>query len=121
MFNLKRPCDNCPFRSDVKPFIYAARAREIVRSLEQNGMFHCHKTISHDEETSEYVASKDDQLCAGASIVMLKMERPNQMLRIGMRTGWDPQTMDMNAPVYKSFKHFIAAHVKSSAASRLPK
>lgn len=45
-YGLISPCKNCPFRTDIKPFITAARAKDILSS---QGEFHCHKTIEVGE------------------------------------------------------------------------
>jgi uncharacterized protein (DUF1778 family) len=119
MFNLKRPCTKCPFRTDVKPFIRTDRAEEIANSLARDNWFQCHETIEHNDEGG-YKRSKGEQHCAGAAITLLKMGRPNQLMRIGMRTGWNPDTMDMTAPVYKSLGSFVVAVAKSNKTSRLP-
>lgn len=119
VFNLKRPCAHCPFRTDIDPFITGARARDIATSLAQDASFPCHETVEHDDD-GERVYSRNEQHCAGAAIVLLKTGRPNQMMRIGMRTGWNPDCMQMDAPVYESLGSFVARHAKFSRTSRLP-
>lgn len=81
MFDLKRPCAQCPFRTDIKPYLRAARAQEIVDAMvEHDGAFPCHKTIEHNEE-GEGVMSRSSQHCAGALILLEKIDKPNQVMR----------------------------------------
>jgi hypothetical protein len=117
-YDLITPCKNCPFRSDIKPFITAARAKEILQS---QGEFNCHKTIEvgepidDDEET--WCAVKDDsnaQVCAGFLILLENDGSPNQMMRIAERLRlYDPGKLRMDAPVYKSVRAAISAHRKA--------
>jgi hypothetical protein len=119
-YGLTSPCDNCPFRSDVKPYIRAARVREIERSLVRSE-FPCHKTMKHEddgEEGSVYVPSGGEIHCAGALILMEKEGRSSQMMRISGRLGlYDPSKLKMDAPVYDSFSAMHAA-AKASETER---
>jgi hypothetical protein len=47
-FALKRPCGNCPFRTDRVPFLSRDRAQEIADSLLDGASFHCHKTLDYE-------------------------------------------------------------------------
>lgn len=40
-FKLRRPCPNCPFRTDVPPYLRGARAEEIARSIANGSDFRC--------------------------------------------------------------------------------
>lgn len=115
--NFKRttPCANCPFRSDIRPFIYPERAREI---LEGEGTFPCHKTVDYSVDADDgdglggagRVHEKSQQ-CAGVLIVREHIGRPNQIMRIAERLGmYDHTKLDMHAPVYKSIDEAVAAH-----------
>lgn len=35
-FNLKAPCRDCPFRSDIRPYFRRSRVEQIARDLERN-------------------------------------------------------------------------------------
>lgn len=65
MSYMKKPCQHCPYRKDVKPFLTEARAEELAY-LPQNqyNEFHCHKTLDHDDNGGTCVGS-ESQLCAG--------------------------------------------------------
>jgi len=119
---MTRPCDNCPFRTDVTPYIRGDRAAEIADAItRRQGTFSCHKTIDHDDEEDDeaagnHIPSKDEQHCAGALIMLEHMEQPNQLMRIYERLqAYDRSKLDMAAPVYTSARAFIAAHRRRSS------
>lgn len=92
MFKLKKPCKGCPFLKDSPTGLHKDRLPSIVDDLINDHVFHCHKTIDYsnqfDEETGEINQyTEKNQFCAGAMIFLEKMERPNQMMRIGERMG----------------------------------
>jgi hypothetical protein len=111
-YDLVRPCDNCPFRSD-KPFFFSReRAEEIADGItRQQRTFTCHKTTVACGEDEEFGGMKDGpnaQHCAGAMILLEKLAQPNQMMRIAERLGmYDRTKLDMDAPVYDSVEEFI--------------
>lgn len=105
-YTMTNPCDKCPFRNDIRPFLQAGRVRQIEASLER-GTFPCHQTIdySNDSEDGEPLVPANAQHCAGALILLEKLERPSQMMRICERLGlYDRRKLNMDAPVYDSFK-----------------
>jgi len=115
-YDLKRPCKNCPFRTDVKPYIKAERAEEIADAISrQQQTFACHETTIECEEDSEGNCGLTDgpnsQHCAGAMIILEKMQLPNQMMRIAERLGmYDSRKLDMKSPVYEDLEEWIEAH-----------
>ena len=116
--DLKSPCSQCPFRSDIPVFLTLGRAREIVAHMD--GVFPCHKTVDNDEGDVPKVFAPPPtaQHCAGHLILQLKEENLGQMARIFARTGWDYKAMDMNAPVYASREEFIEAHIQERVKAR---
>ncbi len=105
-YGLVTPCANCPFRSDIRPFITLARAQEI---LTQQGEFLCHKTLDYRDEDD--VDEKNAQVCAGFLICLEHDQQPNQMMRIAERLGmYDARKLRMDAPVYKGVKAALKAH-----------
>lgn len=88
---LKKPCSNCPFRNDEGAIELApGRLEEITQTiLDDRNSFYCHKTVHYDDEHDrrdeegggEYVAAGDEQVCAGAMIWLLKVGRPNVVMR----------------------------------------
>lgn len=109
------PCSNCPFRNDIKPYLYKERIAEILNSLNR-GQFPCHKTVSqededpYDDECQQTQMVDDEEIhCAGALILLEKMERPSQMMRILERVGlYDRTKLKMDSPVYDSFGQMLS-------------
>jgi len=102
-FNLTKPCKDCPFRKDVDSYLRKARVSELERVLvREQGTFTCHKTNDYsDEEVRE---TQKSEHCAGAMILLEKIGRPNQMMRIAERCrAYDHRKLDMEAPVFDSF------------------
>lgn len=110
-FSLKRPCAKCPFRTDVHPYLPPERADEILTAITvQDATFACHETTEFDEE-GEHCSSSDEQHCAGALILLERMEQPNQMMRIAERIGmYDRTKLHMDAPVYEDDDHMLCAY-----------
>lgn len=114
-FDLKRPCAQCPFRTDIKPYLRPERAEEIGEALLAGQTFTCHKTVDYDliEEDDEgcethYLGGDKDQHCAGAMIFLEAQERPNQLMRIAERFGgYDYTKLDMDAPVVRCLEEFV--------------
>jgi hypothetical protein len=108
-YDLKNPCDNCPFRKDVSPYIRPARAEEIADALLSGRMtFSCHKTTTEKGRSNHHPKA---QHCAGALIVLEKMGKSHQMMRIAERLGfYNYKELDMQAPVYDDLEEFIDAH-----------
>lgn len=107
-FDLKKPCSNCPFRSDDKGVrISETRAQEIADGITiKQGTFSCHKTTN--DKDGDIADDKDVQHCAGAMIMLEKMEKPNQMMRLEERFGgYDRHKLDMNAPVVDDADEFV--------------
>ena len=111
-FTLKRPCPGCPFSTGPKAvrFLGRARAQQIVDSLvDQDATFSCHETNLYDDE-GEARETRDSQHCAGAMILLMRLEMPNQMMRIAGRIGsFDPDSLDMESPVFANFDEFVDA------------
>ena|ERR1700760_57448 len=67
---MKKPCQHCPYRRDVKPFLHPERGAELAY-LTQNpyNEFHCHKTTVSDEEFGgegeDMVVVSSSKICAG--------------------------------------------------------
>lgn len=102
-FDLKTPCKDCPFRSDISFALRPERAREITASLLRGESFPCHKTTKFDDDGEPVLNNKKEQHCAGALIFLERQERPNQMMRIAERLGgYDMRKLDMDAPVFNS-------------------
>lgn len=62
---MKKPCEHCPFRNDLKPYLTPERGEELAY-LAQNkyNSFPCHKTTQCDEQGYNHVGNNSKQ-CAG--------------------------------------------------------
>lgn len=110
-FSMTTPCNNCPFRTDVIPYLRAERVRKLSVSLKQE-TFDCHKTTNGEfsDDDGHYRKSGDEAHCAGALILMEKIDEPSQMMRIAERLGmYDPGELDMDAPVFDDWESMIQA------------
>ncbi len=70
-YYMKKPCQHCPFRRDVTPFLHPDRAYEIA-SIASNpySTFTCHKTLEDNEDYDEdygsiLIAGEASKECAG--------------------------------------------------------
>jgi hypothetical protein len=111
-YALTRPCAKCPFRNDIPGYLSADRVAEIEDSLIRSE-FPCHETTRDDEDDScsgHYTPKGGEIHCAGALILLEKLERPSQMMRISERLGfYDRRKLDMDAPVFDSFEDMMDA------------
>ena len=112
LFSLRRPCPHCPFRTDVPAYLRGDRAAEIARSIAGGALFSCHETTVPDEDDDSVMTDgPGSKMCAGAMLVMLAEEAPNQALRMAERFGyWDADAMDTSAPTFRSFAQFVRHH-----------
>ena len=107
-YDLKKPCDNCPFTKSTNFFFKEKRANEIVYA---NGGFSCHKTTT---EKGRSCKDKNAQACAGRLIMLERSNMPDQMMRICERIGlYDRTKLDMdNKDVFDSIEDFLDARVE---------
>ena len=116
-YDMKRPCINCPFRTDDTAIRFANRERavEIEESAYRYG-FPCHVTAHHDEDGNcgggAFVFGRGSQHCVGYIIMQLKASD----------TGWPgigndgvlrdsmAEQVDWDAPVFDSADDFYAAN-----------
>jgi hypothetical protein len=121
-YSMTSPCNNCPFRTDIPAYLTPERVEEIQEGLVRSE-FYCHKTTKHgDEEYDEEVEDDDgagsrdylrkggEKHCAGALILLEKLEQPSQMMRIAERLRiYDARKLDMTAPVFDTFEDMVEA------------
>lgn len=110
-YDMTSPCPHCPFRNDIPAYLSEERVEEIRDGLER-GEFPCHKTTAsvEDEDGVERVTTEDSKHCAGALILLEKIDEPSQMMRIAERIGmYDRTELNMDAPVYDCWEDMIAA------------
>jgi len=91
MFDLKKPCDNCPFRRVGGVRLTTERAHKIASLMlsTDGGAFWCHKTTVPVEDAgdneSNMTGTPDSQHCAGALIFAEKHQNATQAMRIAER------------------------------------
>lgn len=110
MFNLKRPCKHCPFRTDIPAYLHRERMREIADAQS----FFCHSTVDYNTDDGDGEVVESTQLCAGWLIVQEKCGRPAATLQVAARLNmYDPSALDMSAPVHENFYEAINAQQRS--------
>lgn len=119
-FDLTAPCGNCPFRTDITFYLRAERVDEICEALVvDQRTFSCHKTTEHGCRDGDGHVGPKEQHCAGALIMLEKMDRPNQMMRIMERLGgYDRTKLAMAAPVFDSGSDMIDHYLKQNERIR---
>lgn len=92
---MKKPCLNCPFLASGGIDLRPGRLEQIARSMvaDDRTPFLCHKTVygknssgRHEEDEDgqdSYIAGKNDSVCAGSMIFLLKVGAPNVAMRMG--------------------------------------
>ena len=116
-FDMKRPCLNCPFRTDETAIRFAARERaeEIEETAYRYG-FPCHTTaelIEDDEGSSTFVFGDRSQHCVGYAIMRLKAGDCHGWPGIGNDEDLAArlsERVDFDAPVFDSEEDFFAAN-----------
>ena len=117
-FKLKKPCEKCPFRTDLPPdlkgWLGKSRSEQIVfDNFFHGGTFPCHKTTETNDE------GKDINLgnripCAGAAIMQIKADNPSQWMQIATRLGMAHELgldqLELDSPVFDTPENFIKFH-----------
>jgi hypothetical protein len=116
-FDLKKPCKNCPFRTDGTAIRFSCRERaeEIAESAYRNG-FPCHLSADYldDEQFGEaggFTFGEDTQHCAGALIMFMKqheecwpgVDNDEELVE----RLW--KHLDFDSPVFENEEDFIEA------------
>lgn len=94
-YALKKPCANCPFLKDpekaIRKHLRKGRVASIIDELTagQSTSFACHKTIGggYEDEDGVYHQSGRELQCAGSLIMMEKLGRSTNLMRIMERMG----------------------------------
>jgi hypothetical protein len=110
MFDLTRPCVNCPFRKGQGELfnMHPERLKEIFTA----SAFQCHKTVDYSDD--EAPASGDrPQQCAGLMAVLHRSRQPNQIMQVAERLGHlDPTKLDPKNEAYGSIEEARKAHAR---------
>lgn len=121
-FDLRQPCNECPFRTDIEFHLSSRKAEEIAASLFSDQSFACHKTTIFTEDDQGFSTVEHGpktQACAGATIMLEHMERPNQLMRICERIGYYDRTkMDMESASCHTATEFVSMHRKRERGNK---
>lgn len=89
---MKRPCQHCPFRSDVKPFLTMERGEELAFATENPyNTFYCHKTtetVEYEDGESDCVGVESSLICAGFLTMQVASEGED-FCPDGFEPAWD--------------------------------
>lgn len=110
-YTRQKPCAECPFRSDITPYLRRGRMTEIGNAiLNGNGTMTCHKTLP------EAGGDGVDVHCAGALLVVAHQEGTvlasgylRVMHRLGAATDAYIDALDAAAPTAPVFASFAEA------------
>lgn len=115
-FDLRSPCDDCPFRTDAPMHegIMSELPQKILL-LESGNLAHtCHKTDPRADCAPERRAPPGSpiQHCAGAIIMALKIDKWQHIMTRGLLAGkFDHERLNINAPVFSSPMAMLAHYI----------
>lgn len=96
MFDLKRPCKDCPFRRS-RAGAYRLKP-ERLEEIRTATAFQCHKTADYSAGDDEGRSGDKPQQCAGLMAVLHAQKTPNQIMQVAQRLiSYDPgriETLD---------------------------
>lgn len=108
MFDMKRPCNNCPFREGQGKFYQLGKER--CKEIFAATSFQCHKTVGYENFNSPMRQGDKPQQCAGLMSLLSRAGEPNQIMQVGERLGcFDPNKLD-HSMVYTSTEAAIKDH-----------
>lgn len=89
MFDLVRPCTDCPFRKEHGIRVTRGRAKEIAGCFitEPGAIFSCHKTCKREDDDGEYRPDSSSSICVGGLMFAEKQGKCVNTYRIGERLG----------------------------------
>lgn len=111
MFDLKRPCVNCPFRKGQGSLFQLSEDR--LTEIFNAPAFQCHKTVNYDDsEDGEARAGDRPQQCAGLMTVLHREKTPNQIMQVAQRlSGFNAADLDPDGHIYASIDDVLDAHL----------
>ena len=108
---LSHPCKDCPFRTDVHPYLREGRVREISKGILRGDSFWCHRTTEYSDETDDMAGTVNSKECAGEAIYTAHQGVSAQWRQIAERLWPDNVTpLDMDAPVARDLDELLGIH-----------
>ena len=104
MFDLKSPCDKCPFRKENGHSfrLNPTRLNHIINAV----AFQCHKTTTKVQQ------------CAGLMGILHLEKQHNAIMKFGMLFDcFNPEELD-TSEVYQSIKEAVKAHTGGTSAKK---
>lgn len=117
MFELKRPCINCPFRKGVgETFGFdVTRLHEIKTAV----AFQCHKTVDYEHfDDPERRSGDRPQQCAGLMAILSREGCANSIMQVAERFGVSLSGLDPKHEAYESWDDVLAAHCKETVTNQ---
>ena len=109
MFDLKRPCIDCPFRKGVGERFQLPPLR--LREIKHAVAFQCHRTVDYENfDDDEKRQGKKPQQCAGLMAVLIREDCPNSIMQVAERFGRDLSGIDPEREAYESWNEVLKAH-----------
>lgn len=115
MFDLRRPCKNCPFRKGHGERFQLGRAR--LEEIKRASAFTCHKTIDYgaseedgDGNSETVYKNCGPQQCAGLMAVLKREKRDNQIMQVAQRFGVNLDNLDPDQEAYANWADVLTAH-----------
>jgi hypothetical protein len=110
MFDLTRPCKNCPFRKGVGETFQLPRLR--LREIMKATAFQCHQTVDYDYFDDPEKRSGDrPQQCAGLMAVLAREGKTNSIMQVAQRFGrLDLSKLDPRNEAYSCWADAMKAH-----------
>jgi len=106
-YALRRACKNCPFRTDIAPFLTTARAEQLRDHLRRGDVFWCHKTVTYLDDGTD---TEQSRRCAGAAKVLENEgSPPGQGEQIAQRLGLADPHLDDDQPVFDNLDDWVDA------------
>lgn len=106
MFDLKRPCMNCPFRKGQGELFGLRNLDDIFAAP----AFQCHKTVDYSIGDKGRPGDNPQQ-CAGLMAILHREGKPNQIMQVGERLDrFDPEQLDPDGEAYMSMTEARKAH-----------
>ena len=110
MFDLKRPCVNCPFRIG-QGSRFQMMPERLTEIFTRAPAFQCHKTLLYDDDGQPVVNGPKTQQCVGLMAILHRENRDNQIMQMAERFGeLDPASLDPEREAYASIAEAMAAH-----------